>query len=271
MSFYSQEFPHLLVALKEHVLWLSLNNPQMSNAISEDMIESLTSVLNQADKDPQVRVVVIKGEGVHFCAGGDVKSMQNRTGMFAGEANELRTKYIFGIQKIPQTLEAFSKPLIAMVNGAAIGAGCDLAMMCDIRVGSEKSKFGETFVKLGLIPGIGGGYFLQRVVGYAKAMDMALSGDIISGEACKTWGLLSRFVSDEILLLETQKLAEQIAQLPPVAVQLTKKTVQVGYHSDLGTMLSLSAAFQGIAQRTADHALAVESLIEKKPSTYSGH
>jgi len=270
MDFYSQKWTHLNVQRSGAILWLTLNNPEQSNAISLEMVDSLTQVLKHADFDSAVRVIVIKGEGPSFCAGGDVKAMQNKTGMFAGESNELRMRYMHGIQQIPKCIEDLSKPLIAMVHGAAIGAGCDLAMMCDLRIGTAKSKFGETFVKLGLVPGDGGTFFLQRVIGYAKAMQMSLTGDLIAGEEAHRWGLLNYFVKEEELEAETQKLAEKIAGNAPVAVQMTKKAMKTAYLSDLQTVLDLSAAYQGITQRTQDHFAALQAAKEKKTPYFEG-
>lgn len=270
MGFYQQSFTHLQASLKNHTLWVTLNNPEQSNAISLDMVASLTQVLKHADFDSNVRVIVIKGEGASFCAGGDVKAMQNKTDMFAGESNELRMRYMHGIQQIPKCIEDLSKPVIAMVNGAAIGAGCDLAMMCDLRIGTEKSKFGETFVKIGLVPGDGGTFFLQRVIGFSKAMQMSLTGDIVAGAEAHQWGLLNYFTSEENLEAETQKLADKIAGNAPIAVQMTKKTMKMAYLNDLNTILDVSAAYQGITQRTADHFVALQAMKDKKAPDYQG-
>lgn len=270
MSFYTQEYAHVKLSLSLNTLWMTLNNPEQSNAISLEMVDSLTRVLKHADFDPAVRVIVLKGEGTSFCAGGDVKAMQNKTGMFAGEGNELRMRYIHGIQQIPKCIEELSKPVIAMVNGPAIGAGCDLAMMCDLRIGTAKSKFGETFVKLGLVPGDGGTFFLQRVIGYSKAMQMSLTGDLVAGEEAFKWGLLNYFVPEENLEAETQKLAEKVACNAPVAVQMTKKAMKMAYLNDLNTILDLSAAYQGITQRTEDHFIALQAMKDKKTPDFQG-
>lgn len=270
MSFYSQHFAHLKVQLKDHQLWLTLNNPEQSNAISYEMTESLTRVLRYADFDSEVRVIVLGGEGTSFCAGGDVKAMENKTGMFEGEPNELRMRYMHGIQQIPKCIEELSKPMIAMVHGAAIGAGCDLAMMCDLRVGTEKSKFGETFVKLGLVPGDGGSFFLQRVIGFSKAMQMSLTGDLIAGEEAHKWGLLNYFVKESDLVAETEKIAGKVANNAPVAVQMTKKLMKTAYLNDMLNVLEMAASFQGITQRTQDHFTALQAMKEKKAPEFSG-
>ncbi|MGZ3744666.1 MAG: enoyl-CoA hydratase-related protein [Bdellovibrio sp.] len=269
-DFYSQNFTHLKLQKKNDQLWLTLNNPEQSNAITQEMIDSLCTVLNYADFDPKIRVFVITGEGKNFCSGGDVKAMSEKTGMFEGESNELRLRYMHGIQRIPKAIEDLSTPLIAMVNGAAIGAGCDLAMMCDLRVGSSTTKFGETFTRIGLVPGDGGTFFLQRIVGYSKAMEMTLTGDLYEGQKAKDFGLMNFLVENTQLAAETEKLAEKIAANAPVAQQMAKKAMKISYLHDLQTSLDLLASFQGIAQRTEDHFEALEAAKNKRHPHFQG-
>jgi enoyl-CoA hydratase/carnithine racemase len=269
-DFYSQDFTHLKLQKKNHQLWITLNNPEQSNAITMDMVESFCKVLKHADFDSKIRVIVVTGEGKNFCSGGDIKAMSEKTGMFQGESNELRLRYMHGIQQIPKTIEDLSTPIMAMVNGAAIGAGCDLAMMCDLRVGGTTTKFGETFTKIGLIPGDGGTFFLQRVVGYSKAMEMTLTGDFYEGQKAKDFGLVNFLVADTQLSVETEKLAEKIANNAPVAQQMAKKAMKISYLHDLQTSLDLVASFQGIAQRTQDHFEALEAVRDKRPPRFQG-
>lgn len=271
MSFYNQAFLDLEVTVKKtHQLWVTLNNPDQMNAITTNMIESLTKVLTYADFDPEIRVVVLTGKGKNFCAGGDIKAMEEKSGMFAGDSDELRGRYQHGIQRIPQCLENLSVPVIAMVNGAAVGAGCDLSMMCDLRTGDHKTKFAETFTRMGLVPGDGGTFFLQRVVGYAKAMQMFLTAKSYEGKEALDFGLLNFLFEDSKLESETEKLAETIASLAPVAQKLTKKAMKASYLHDLQTSLDMLASFQGISQRTADHFEAIKSFKEKRSPHFSG-
>lgn len=270
MSFYAQIYPHLQLLRDNHILWVTLDNVEQSNAISLEMIESLTTVLRFADFDSDVRVIILTGAGNSFCAGGDIKAMEQKSGMFQGEPNELRLRYMNGIQQIPLVIESLSTPLIAMVNGPAMGAGCDLAMMCDLRVGTAKSRFGETFVKLGLVPGDGGSYFLQRVIGFSRAMQLSLTGDIIGGEEALKWGLVNYLVDEVKLKEETEKIALKIAENAPIAVQMTKKTLKTAYRNDLQTVLDLAAAYQGITQRTEDHFTALSGMKEKRKVTFTG-
>jgi len=269
MSFYNKQFPHLELAIKHnHQLWVTLNNAEQMNAITIAMIESLVSVLKHADFDKNIRVIVLTGAQKSFCAGGDIKAMEEKSGMFEGESNELRNRYMHGIQQIPRCIEEISTPIIALVNGAAIGAGCDLAMMCDLRVGSELSKFGETFTKMGLVPGDGGTFFLQRVVGYSKAMQMFLTAELIEGQKAFDFGLLNFIYPKEDIILETEKLAQSIAGLAPIAQSMTKKAMKISYLHDLHTSLDTLASFQAITQRSSDHFEALSAFKEKRPSKF---
>lgn len=272
MSFYrSKKFTDLEVEVKNlHQLWVSLNNPDQMNAITTKMIDSLVEVLSYADFDKTIKVIVLTGNGKNFCAGGDIKAMEEKSGMFAGESNELRARYQHGIQRIPLCIESVSTPIIAMVNGAAVGAGCDLSMMCDLRIGSEKTRFAETFTRMGLVPGDGGTFFLQRVVGYAKAMEMFLMAKPFEGFKAKEFGLLNFLVDEASLIDETIKLADAVASQAPVAQKLTKKAMKISYLHDLQSSLDVLASFQGISQRTADHFEAIKSFKEKRTPNFLG-
>lgn len=257
----------ILEKLDNHILTLTLNRPDSSNAWTTEMISEFVSKLKSADENNDVRVIVITGAGKHFCAGGDIFQMKNKEEMFAGEPNELRERYHRGIQQIPRALAGLSTPTIAMVNGAAIGAGLDLACMCDIRVAAPKAKFGETFTNLALIAGDGGSYFLQRVVGFAKAMELSLSARVIDINEAKDIGLVNYCGEDyEKYCYE---LAKSIADKPPVATQLMKRAIENAYRDDLERHLNLLSAYQGITQRTQDHSGAIDSLIEKKSTKYN--
>lgn len=258
-----QNFKQLKLELKDHSLWITLNRPKNSNALSIDMIDELVSTLYKADSDNNIRSIIITGEGKHFCAGGDVIDMQKKQGMFAGESNELRERYKRGIQQIPVCMNSLSTPTIAMVNGAAIGAGLDLACMCDIRIASSNAKFGETFAKLGLIPGDGGTYFLQRVIGFSKAMELTLTCEVINAEEAKNIGLVNYTVGAEDLKSKTCELVNKINCNSPIAIQMAKRAIVHAYKNDLSSNLDLLSAYQGIAQRTSDHFAAVDTIFNK--------
>lgn len=249
------EYPSSSVAI------ITLNLPQQHNAITMEMIEKLESALFEMDGMSDIRAVVLTGKGKSFCAGGDVKAMAEQSGMFAGNSEELMKRYQQGIQRIPLAIENFKRPIIAAVNGPAIGAGCDLACMCDLRIGSERTKMGETFVKLGLVPGDGGTFFLPRVVGYAKAMEMFLTGRIYSASECLSMGLLNEVVSpDTDTVKRAVAVATEIAQNVPLAVELTKSSVKAARQSDLSSQLASLSAYQGMAQRSPEHFKRLSSL-----------
>lgn len=270
-SYLNKEYRDLLVEKDKSLLWVTLNRPRYSNAFSDGMITDLCRLFQEADWDDDVRVIILTGAGKTFCAGGDVKAMEEKTGMFAGDPEELRRRYTKGIQQIPLTIEALHTPIVAMVNGPAIGAGLDLACMCDIRMGCKHSMFGETFAKLALVPGVGGTFFLQRIIGYAKAMELSLTGRIVNADEALALGLLNGLVEVDALKAETKKLAQSIAANSPVAVSMIKKAIRQARTAEISGHLDLLAAFQGITQRTEDHLEGVRALKEKRQPHFKGH
>lgn len=262
-KFKLQNYKHMDAEVDGHKLWIFFNRDDARNAFSEEMISEFCSILIDGDRDPEIRVMIISGRGNAFNAGGDIKDMENNHGMFAGESNELRLRYKFGIQQIPQVMESLSTPTIAMINGPAIGAGLDVACMCDIRIASDKAKFGETFNKLSLVPGDGGCYFLQRVVGFAKAMELTLTADIIDANEAHRIGLVSKVVSESKLKDSTIELANKVEFNAPATIGMSKRAIIHSYRNDLSSVLEMLSAFQGIGQRTQDHRRAIESVKKK--------
>jgi enoyl-CoA hydratase/carnithine racemase len=261
----------VLTSRRGHVETWTLNRPEQRNPISDpDVVDALVANVERANADPQVRAVVLTGAGPAFSAGGNVKDMAARRPPFDGPPATLRERYRYGIQRIPRAMYAFDVPVVAAVNGPAIGAGCDLACMCDLRVASTDAIFAESFVRIGLIPGDGGAWLLQRLVGPARAAEMTLTGDPVDAATALEWGLVSRVVEPAALLEEAQALAERIAANPPQTVRLAKKLLREAAHQSLESVLELSAAYQAISQRTADHDEALAGLLEKRPTTYTG-
>src|SRR3546814_6254754 len=189
--------------------------------------------------------------------------MRDKRGVSSGIPVEIRGNYKSGIQRIPLAFYNLEVPTIAAVNGAAIGAGCDLACMCDIRIASEHAKFAESFVKLGIIPGDGGAYFLPRAVGNSAACEMAFTGDTIDAEQALAWGLVSRVVPAETLMETARELAARIAANPGHALRLTKRLLREAQHAKLDTVLELSAAFQALAHHTEEHDQAAAAMAAK--------
>jgi 2-(1,2-epoxy-1,2-dihydrophenyl)acetyl-CoA isomerase len=271
MSFYSNSFEDLIIEKNNFSLWITLNRPERSNAYSSAMVQGLVSVLKHADTDNDIRVIILTGAGKSFCSGGDVKAMREQTGMFAGGPNQLREAYQAGIQQIPLTISQLKTPLIAMVNGPAVGAGCDLAAMCDLRIASSEASFAETFAEVGLVPGDGGAYFLTRLIGFGKAMEMFLTCKKILAPEALEIGLVNKVVPHLELKKETEELASHLEKLPPIALQMTKKAVSHAYQGDLSSHLELMSAYQAITQRSSDHFAALEGMIEKKRPTFKHH
>ncbi|MDO5629571.1 MAG: crotonase/enoyl-CoA hydratase family protein [Mobilicoccus sp.] len=261
----------LLIERDEHIETWTLNKPEVRNAISEDdVIDALVEAVARVDRDDDVRVVILTGAGSAFSAGGNVKDMVTRSGMFAGSPAQMREGYRRGIQRIPRALYECDVPVIAAVNGPAIGAGCDLALMCDLRIASEKARFAESFVKLGIIPGDGGAWFLPRAIGAARAAEMAFTGDVIDAATALEWGLVSRVVAPEDLLPAARDLARRIAVNPPRATRMTKRLLRESGHSSLASLLELSAAMQPLGHHTQDHHEALAAMGEKRTGTYTG-
>lgn len=252
------------------VTW-TLNRPDTRNVISEpDMVQAFEDAIAAANADRTVRVVVLAANGPAFSSGGNVKHMRDRAGMFGGAPADVRDGYRQGIQRIPKALYHCEVPVIAAVGGPAIGAGCDLALMCDMRVASTAAKFAESFVKLGIIPGDGGAWLLPRAVGLARAAEMAFTGDAIDAETALEWGLVSRVVEPDQLLPTAHALAARVAANPPQALRMTKKLLREGQHQSLESLLELSAAMQALAHHTRDHHEAVAAMLEKRPPKFVG-
>lgn len=249
---------------------VTLDRPEARNAYSEAMVESLVAALDEADRDPEVRCLVLTGAGRAFSAGGDLKRMRDKEGMFEGGPIGLKRGYEANIQRIPRRFAQLDKPVVAAINGPAIGAGLDLACMADIRLASFEARFGSTFVKVGLVPGDGGAYLLARTVGLPRALDLMLSARTIDAAEAERIGLVQRVVAPDVLLEETLAYAELIAQNAPLAVQLTKRAVYRSYEANLELALEIAASYQGMAQNTQDHFEAVDAMLEKRAPRFSG-
>lgn len=250
---------------------ITLNRPELRNPISEaDVIEGLLDTLDRIEGDPAVRVAILTGAGKGFSSGGNINAMKPGSGLNAGLPARTRGNYKRGIQRLPLAFAALEVPVIAAVNGPAIGAGLDLACMCDLRIAGESAKFAESFVKLGIIPGDGGAWLLQRVVGFSKAAEMSLTGDMLDAAEALACGLVSRVVPDADLMDAARALASKIAANPPFAVRMTKRLLWEARRADLATVLEMSAAMQAVAHSTGDHEEAVNAFIEKRTPTFKG-
>lgn len=252
------------------ILKVTMNDPDSRNALaSAAQFQEFVDLCDELRADSSVKVVIITGAGASFCAGGNIKDMAAREGIFGGAPHELQNSYRDGIQRIPTALYKLDVPIIAAVNGHAIGAGLDLTCMCDIRIASVKAKFAESFVKLGIVPGDGGAWLLPRVIGMPKASLMALTGDMIDAQKALEWGLVTEVVADDELQDAALALAGRIASNPSHALRLTKRLLREGQHMRLDSLLEMSAAFQSIAHHTQDHTEAVAAFMEKRTPKFS--
>jgi enoyl-CoA hydratase/carnithine racemase len=251
------------------ILTLTMNQPATRNALTgntavDEFVEACAGIA----RDTSVRAVIITGAGPVFSSGGNVKDMQR----FFGNAlspEVIREEYRNGIQRIPKALYNLDVPTICAVNGPAIGAGLDLTCMCDIRIASEAATFAESFVKVGIVAGDGGAWLLPRAVGMSKACEMAFTGEALNAQQALACGLVSRVVPADALMDEARALARKIAANPGGVLRMTKRLLREGQHSTLESLLEMSAGYQAIAHKTADHEEAVRAFIEKRPPTFS--
>lgn len=256
---------------EQGIVLLTLNRPALRNPISDpDMVEALVATLARLEADPAARVAILTGAGKGFSSGGNINEMKPGGTLNAGSPAATRLSYKRGIQRLPLAFAALEVPVIAAVNGAAVGAGCDLACMCDLRIAAQSARFAESFVKLGLIAGDGGSWLLPRVVGWSKAAEMALTGDAIDAAEALACGLVSRVVPDAELLDAARALARRIAVNPPHAVRMTKRLLWEGRRADLASLLEMASAMQAAAHATADHEEAVAAFLEKRAPQFKG-
>lgn len=261
----------LLVSRDGDVVTLTLHRPELRNPISDpDMVDAFEQAIKDVNADTTVRALIVTGSGSTFSSGGNLKHMRDRQGMFAGTPAEIRVGYQRGIQRIPRAMASLEVPSIAAVNGPAIGAGCDLACMCDMRVASTSASFAESFVKVGIVPGDGGAWFLPRAVGLSRACEMAFTGDAIDAQRALAWGLVSELFEPDALMDGARALAGRIAVNPPQVLRMTKRLLREGQHLRLDSLLELSATMQALAHHTADHHEAVEAMLQKRRAVFSG-
>jgi len=252
----------------QHIVTLTMNEPDRRNPLTGNTaVPELLAAIDRIHGDISVRVVILTGAGTAFSSGGDVRNMLRQS---RGEVSgmQIRQEYRTGIQRLPLALFNLEVPVIAAVNGAAMGAGLDLACMCDIRIASEKAKFAESFVKLGIIPGDGGAWLLPRIIGMSRAAELSFTGEMIDAQLALEWNLVSRVVAPDQLLTAANELALKIATNPPHGVRLTKRLMREAIHSRLESVLELSAVFQAISHKTAHHKEAVDAFIQKREPNF---
>ena len=265
------DYKEILFERKGRIAIMTLNRPDIRNAISSiEIIEEIESVCRMVNNDMSINVLIITAADPAFSAGGNVKDMAEKKGMFGGTPAQLMENYRKNIQRIPLAVHEIEVPTIAAVNGPAIGAGCDLGLMCDMRIASERAKFGETFLSVGLIPGDGGAYFLPRAVGMARACEMTFTGEIVDAKKAFDIGLVNDVVPHDTLIDCAMALAEKIANKPPEALRMAKRLLYAGQIVSLRQLLDQSAGFQALCHHTDDHMEALNAMFEKREALFTG-
>lgn len=243
---------------------VTLARPEIRNALTgEDMLEELLDAIHDAETDEGIGVMVLDAEGPAFSAGGNVKEMASREGLFAGNPGTLTEKYRDTIQQLTRFMATTDLVTIAAVDGPAIGAGFDLALGCDLRIGSKRSRFAHTFIEMGIIPGDGGAWLLPRVVGWQKATELALTARSVDADEALAIGILLEVVPSDELVDRVMDLATTIASKPRPAVIMTKRLLRQARSMDLDGFLELSAALQAVAHSTPEHTDAVNTYVAK--------
>lgn len=251
---------------------LTLNRPDTLNAVGDyqDCLDFVAAI-EALDAARDVRAAILTGRGRAFCAGGNLRGIRDRNGIGPlDQPDSTRWNYRRGVARIARALAETEIPLIAAINGHAVGLGLDIACLCDLRLASSEAKLASPFVKLGIVPGDGGAWALQQAIGYARAAEMILTGATYGAEEGLAMGLVSRVVAPDALMDAALALAGQIAANPPRAVRLTKRLLREAQHSRLTDVLELSAAFQALAHETADHREAVTALLDRRAPTFTG-
>lgn len=261
--------PFLITERDGPVLMVRMNRPEQRNTLSDIAVpRAFVDLCEAINRDDTIRAVILTGAGSAFSAGGDLNAMRDRAVNGRG-ATRAADHYRRGIQLIPRALYNLEAPIIAAINGPAIGAGLDLACMCDIRIACETALFAESFVRLGLVAGDGGAWLLPRIIGYPRATLMSLTGQRIDAQKALEWDLVTEVVPVGGLEAAAIKLAHSIAENPSHALRMTKRLLREGGDMSLDSLLELSAALQALAQQTSDHREAVEAALEKRKPIFS--
>lgn len=252
------------------VIW-TFSRPERLNALP-DLTDGdeMANACERVNADPSVSCVVLTGEGRAFSAGGDLKAMKERRDLFEGSGAAIRERYRRVVHRIVRALYGLEVPLVTAVNGPAMGLGCDIAGLGDIRIASDRASFGIPFMKLGIIPGDGGSWLLPRNIGYNRAAEMLFTARSIDAATADKWGLVNRVVPHDDLMEEAMTTARQIAGQPPQAVRMGKSLLRQGRDTNFDQMLEMSAAMQALAHLTEDHIEGVTAVLEKRPASFAG-
>lgn len=258
------DYREILFERKDKIAVLTLNKPDIRNALTSDtIINEIVDACDTVQGDSTISVLIVTGAGSAFSAGGNVKDMHNREGMFAGDAEQMRNNYRDGIQRIPQAFIRLDAPVICAVNGAAVGAGLDLACLCDIRIASEKARFAQTVAALGLIPGVGSTQLLPRIVGFSKASELVYTCRMIDAAEALRIGLVNEVTAPDRLMERSMELAAEIAKQPARTLRMAKRLFKLSEGRTLAETLEIAASFQALCHEIPEHQDAVAELLKK--------
>jgi len=253
------------------IVTLTINRPDSRNPLGEEGDgELFVAACERINSDREIRCAILTGAGAAFSAGGNLKAIRERAGAFAGAGVNIREGYRNGIHRIIRSLWNIEVPLIAAVNGPAIGLGNDVACLADIRIASDTAVFAASFLKVGLVPGDGGAWILPRVIGQSRAAELFFTGDTIDAQTALQWGLVSKVVPAASLMEETRALAARICRQPPDVLRMTKKLMREAQSANFDAIMEMSAAMQSLAHLTEDHREAVNAFFEKRQPAFKG-
>ncbi len=258
------EFKNILLERKNHIATLKFNRPEVLNALDTNVLNELSVALDEIKNDDEAYVLIITGQGKAFVAGADISEMKDKT---PGEARRFAELGLSVFRK----LELMEKPVIAAVNGFALGGGCELAMSCDMRIASEKAKFGQPEVGLGIIPGFAGTQRLSRLVGLAKAKELIFTGDLIDAAEAERLKLVNKVVPHEKLLDEVMALAEKIISKAQAAVRFAKVSINRGSESDIETGMAVEKDLFGLCFSTEDQKEGMTAFLEKRKANFTNN
>jgi enoyl-CoA hydratase/carnithine racemase len=256
--------PDIEYEARDHVATITLNRPHRKNAFTTAMVDAWADALVAAGADEQVRAIVVTGAGGAFCSGVDLAEFKGAPRSPAQEKSFLAGH----VHRVARAVEALDKPLIAAVDGAAVGAGMDMALMCDYRVGSPSARLAEAYIRIGLVPGDGGCWLLPRIVGRSRALRMLWTGEFVNAAEARALGILDEVAGDA--LARAREFAAQVAAQPPLAVAMIKRAVRQGAHQDLLAALDLVSSHFGVLSATADAAEAYDAFITHRTPRFTG-
>lgn len=265
------DYQDLTLTVENRIAVLTFNLPESRNPISNpNTLDEIEAALGEVQANDDVSVLVLTGAGQAFSAGGNVKAMRQRTTDPTFDHFRIRDYYKRGIQRLPLAFDKVDVPAIAAINGAAMGGGLDLAMMCDMRLASTEAFMGETFLNLGIIPGDGGSWYLERLVGHQQATVMTLTAKPIKAEQALALGLVMSVLEPDQLMPEAMALARRIAAKPPRALRMAKRLLKQAEAMNLNDFLHTCAAAQALAQTSGDHREAVNAYFDQRDPVFQG-